>query len=96
MQLVALGAIATRAEDRFDLNISKPALLQSVLSGGDDYELVFTAAPALRAEISAAATSSQTPVTRIGHIDAECGLRLVDGGGAIRDGTFTAFDHFAR
>jgi thiamine-monophosphate kinase len=96
MQLVALGAIATRAEDRFDLNISKPALLQSVLSGGDDYELVFTAAPALRAEISAAATSSQTPVTRIGRIDSERGLRLVDAGGAIRDGTFTAFDHFAR
>ena len=95
MQLVALSAVAKRAEGLFDLNISETDLLQSVLSGGDDYELVFTAAPSLRAEVSAASAASQTPVTRIGHIDAERGLRLVDGSGAVQDVAFAAFDHFA-
>jgi thiamine-monophosphate kinase len=95
MQLVALSAVAKRAEGLFDLNISETDLLQSVLSGGDDYELVFTAAPSLRAEVSAAAAASQTPVTRIGHIDTERGLRLVDAGGAVQDVAFAAFDHFA-
>jgi thiamine-monophosphate kinase len=68
--------------------------LRCVLGGGDDYELVFCAAPAQRAAVLAAAQASATPVTRIGRIDSAPGLRLVDGQGAPVANTFTSFDHF--
>jgi thiamine-monophosphate kinase len=70
-------------------------LLQHVLSGGDDYELVFTAAPARRDAVHAAALAGNTPVTRIGRIDAAPGLRLLDAQGRTLDQHFQSFDHFA-
>jgi thiamine-monophosphate kinase len=69
--------------------------LQCVLAGGDDYELVFTAPVHQRAAVQAASTASATPVTRIGQIEAQAGLRLVDGDGAPVANTFASFDHFA-
>jgi thiamine-monophosphate kinase len=71
-------------------------VLQHVLSGGDDYELVFTAAPALRDAVHAAALAGNTPVTRIGRIDAAPGLRLLDAQGRTLDQQFQSFDHFAK
>ena len=65
------------------------------LSGGDDYELLFTAPVAQRTSVAQAAGESQTPVTRIGQIDAHCGLRLVDEQGQAVPNDFTSFDHFA-
>jgi thiamine-monophosphate kinase len=71
-------------------------VLQHVLSGGDDYELVFTAPPARRSAVRAAATASGTPVTRIGQINATPGLRLLDAQGATLSAqNFASFDHFA-
>lgn len=71
-------------------------VLRHVLSGGDDYELVFTAAQSQRAAVQAAAAASQTPVTRVGRIDAAPGLRLLGTDGqALADPGFQAFDHFA-
>lgn len=64
------------------------------LAGGDDYELLFTASSDRRDAVSAAAQSCQTPVTRIGRIEAEQGLRLVDGRGQLAPNTYTSFDHF--
>jgi len=64
------------------------------LAGGDDYELVFTAPREQRDAVQAAAQQSQTPVTRIGTIDAEAGLRLVDAQGAALSNSFAGFDHF--
>ena len=64
------------------------------LAGGDDYELLFTAPADARALVNAAAHTSQTPVTRIGTINAEHGLRLVDGQGHPVANTFASFDHF--
>ena len=69
--------------------------LKTVFSGGDDYELAFTAPPAARLAVAAASTSSQTPVTRIGVIESKSGLRLVDGKGLPVDGRFASFNHFA-
>ncbi len=63
-------------------------------AGGDDYELCFTAPAAARAAILAAAGSVATPVTRVGSIDAQPGLRLVDAGGAALDLQLAGFDHF--
>lgn len=76
--------------------ISTTTALQCVLSGGDDYELVFTAAPSSRAAVQAASIASTTPVTRIGQIESTPGLRLVDGHGAPVSNTFASFDHFGQ
>jgi thiamine-monophosphate kinase len=65
-----------------------------VLSGGDDYELVFTAPQANRAALEALSAELALPLTRIGSIEAG-GARLVvrDAAGAPiapRGG----YDHF--
>jgi thiamine-monophosphate kinase len=69
--------------------------LEFVLAGGDDYELAFTAPPAQRGAVEAAAKNSGTAVTRIGQIEAEPGLRLFDAAGQRVMRTYGSFDHFA-
>ncbi len=65
------------------------------LSGGDDYELLFTAAPGAADKVLAAGRQSGVTVTAIGRIEeAACGLRLVDADGASFDQQYDAFDHF--
>jgi thiamine-monophosphate kinase len=64
-------------------------------AGGDDYELCFTAPAANRDAILAAGEQSGTPVTRAGRIEAEHGLRLVDGDGAPLPLDLRGWDHFA-
>ena len=89
--LIAFRKANTRASDQIDQKIQ----LQCVLAGGDDYELAFTAPPALRAAVVAAAQQAATPVTRIGCIERQPGLRLVDGAGRAVPNVYTSFDHFA-
>jgi thiamine-monophosphate kinase len=71
-----------------------PDQLALSLAGGDDYELVFTAAADQRAAVFAAAGNAQTPVTRIGRITSEPGLYLVDAQGLAMPNTYHSFDHF--
>jgi thiamine-monophosphate kinase len=67
-----------------------------VLAGGDDYELVFTAPPAMRDRIRQAGAQGGVATTRIGRITAERGLRVVDAGGRPLDiHAARSFDHFA-
>ena len=68
--------------------------LRSVLQGGDDYELVFTAPASARAAVEVAARLSHTPVRRVGHIVKETGLILIDGQGARQSFAGAGFDHF--
>ena len=92
----ALAGLAARAHrDWPAAGVSPAQALRCVLSGGDDYELLFTAPPAAREAIHAAAQRSSTPVTCIGHIDAQPGLCLLDAAGAEMPNHFTSFDHFA-
>jgi thiamine-monophosphate kinase len=73
-----------------------PELLRlCALSGGDDYELLFTAPADRRDAVAAAAQRAGTSVARIGRIEAERGLRIVDAGGKSVAQRFGAFDHFA-
>ena len=89
--LIAISALPISARGQFD-----PELLhQCTLAGGDDYELAFTAPVARRAAVAAAALASSTPVTRIGRIEAEPGLRLVDAQGRPVARRYASFDHFA-
>jgi thiamine-monophosphate kinase len=69
--------------------------LEYVLAGGDDYELAFTAPPARREAVQAAARQAGTPVTRIGVIEPQPGLRLVDAQGNHVRTRYGSFDHFA-
>ena len=73
-----------------------PAALQRefTLAGGDDYELVFSAPPRRAADVVRAAHASGVQITRIGRLDAEPGLRLVDASGAAVANGFGSFDHF--
>jgi len=81
-----LGVVAPLSED---------ILRAAVLAGGDDYELLFTAAPAMRAAVANAGVLGSTRVTRIGHILAEPGLRVVDEQGMPVDASrWHSFDHF--
>jgi thiamine-monophosphate kinase len=45
-----------------------PALLPALVTGGDDYELLFTAAPEAAGALRAAAARAGTPVARIGRM----------------------------
>jgi thiamine-monophosphate kinase len=69
--------------------------LEYVLAGGDDYELLFTAAAAQRDGVQAAARQAGIAVTRIGSIEAAAGLRLVDAAGQPLERRYGSFDHFA-
>ena len=79
---------------QFDATYGPDLALQCVLAGGDDYELVFCAAPAQREAIDALAQTLALPLTRIATIEAAPGLRLVDAQGEPLQATFASFDHF--
>lgn len=64
------------------------------LAGGDDYELCFTAPPAAQGAVREAAAANHTPVTCIGRIEAERGVRIMAPGGQQLPMRFTSFDHF--
>jgi thiamine-monophosphate kinase len=68
--------------------------LECVLGGGDDYELAFTAPAQRRDAVAQAARAAGVPVTRIGRIEAEPGLRVVDARGEPVPQRFVSFDHF--
>jgi thiamine-monophosphate kinase len=76
-------------------HLSEDDLRTAALSGGDDYELAFTAAPGVRAAVLAAAQASGTPVTRVGRIEATPGLRLLGADGQPISPHYRSFDHFA-
>jgi len=69
--------------------------LEFALSGGDDYELCFTAPVNQRELVHAAAWETNTPVTRIGRITQEQGLVVLDPQGQPIAKRFASFDHFA-
>jgi thiamine-monophosphate kinase len=68
---------------------------ECLLHGGDDYELLFTAAPGDRERVAAAAAASHTPVSRIGRLRAAPALVLVDAAGERHALAPRGHDHFA-
>ena len=75
----------------------------AILAGGDDYELLFTVPADRRAEVQALGDRLGLPVSRIGRIEPEPGLRLWQGeldrwdGDAAHQAVanrWTSFDHF--
>ncbi|MQX35054.1 thiamine-phosphate kinase [Roseospira navarrensis] len=58
-----------------------PALRDSVLGGGDDYELLFAVPPERGDAVEAAAREAGVSVARIGRLEAAPGIRIVDAAG---------------
>lgn len=84
---VPLGPAARRAVD------ADPRLREIVVTGGDDYELVFTAAPAHRAAVAAAADAAGVPVTEIGRIVGGGGVSVLDPAGRPMPLVRTGWQH---
>jgi len=75
---------------------AQPAALQHecLLAGGDDYELLFSAAPSRRDAVLAAGAAAGVGVTRCGSVEPGSRLRVVDGHGAPLGIALRGFDHF--
>jgi thiamine-monophosphate kinase len=63
------------------------------LLGGDDYELCFTA-PAKQHDAVQALGNADLPVSCIGRIEAEAGVRCLDEGGELRGTAVRGYQHF--
>lgn len=77
--------------------------LDCILAGGDDYELVFTAPAARRADVQALGASLGLVLSRVGRIEAQAGLHLWRGeldpwpddpARLAVPNRWTSFDHF--
>ena len=90
INLIAIKSINTPANCQF----TPKKQLEYTLAGGDDYELAFTAPIVMREAVQAASLASETKVTRIGSVEAELGLRLVDANGKSVVNDFGSWDHF--
>jgi thiamine-monophosphate kinase len=55
-----------------------PNLFQAHISGGDDYELLFTASPSKVTQIAEIASTTKTPITNIGKIIAGDSVHLLE------------------
>jgi thiamine-monophosphate kinase len=75
--------------------LPEAARLECLLSGGDDYELLFTAPEAARDQVLGAGAAARTPVQRIGRIIAGAGLRLLGPDGREQPMDGRSYDHFA-
>lgn len=85
LPLAPLLALGARPEDA----------RRALLTGGDDYELLFTAAPARRDDVLRVAAQLALPITRIGHITAAPGLILREADGRGVPVSPAGYDHFA-
>ena len=94
IELISNYAHRTRATGQFDGYISEKQCLEYVLAGGDDYELAFTAPVSRRDAVLAAASTAGVQASRIGQIDKQPGIRLVDVQGNVQPGRYASFDHF--
>jgi thiamine-monophosphate kinase len=66
------------------------------LCSGDDYELCFTLPPSHAGELGVLAAAAGCPLTQIGAVEAQQGLRWVLPNGQTWKGAAQGFDHFAQ
>lgn len=99
-KLAAVSGVALRIDaDAVPLSAAGHAYastrgIAGLITGGDDYQVLFTAPPQARAEITAAARAAETNVALIGDVIAGAGLRVVDAAGA--ELTFATAGHSHR
>jgi len=71
-----------------------PELVTTVLTGGDDYELLFTAPSQAEADLAALAAELALPLTPIGRLTEGAGVRVLDPSGAPLDLAAGGYRHF--
>lgn len=71
-----------------------PPVREALLAGGDDYELLFTAAPGSRREIVALSARLHLAISRIGRIAQGSGVTVLDESGAPIALPAKGFEHF--
>jgi thiamine-monophosphate kinase len=74
--------------------VADPSLIETALTGGDDYEIVCTVPPGKAAAFRNAAKAANVPVTEIGEIVAGVGSRFIGPGGATLAFKHVSFSHF--
>jgi len=72
----------------------EPALLRTVLTGGDDYEILLTCSPDDVAALTEAANAAGTLLTPIGEVTEGAGLALLDAEDRAVDVGPGRFEHF--
>lgn len=74
---------------------SDPALLETILTGGDDYEILAAVPPANEAAFERAADAAGVPVTRIGRVEeGQSPPRFIGADGAGLTLSRLGYDHF--
>jgi thiamine-monophosphate kinase len=77
------------------VGLPQPRQAELALAGGDDYELLFTAAPENRAALAAISRRLGLRLTPIGRITAGSAVRVLDARGATMSIDVRSYDHFA-
>jgi thiamine-monophosphate kinase len=73
---------------------AEPSLLETILAGGDDYEILCTVAPGKAEAFHAAAASLKVPLTEIGVVAQGEGARFLDAGGKALQLSHLSYSHF--
>jgi thiamine-monophosphate kinase len=73
---------------------AEPALMETVLTGGDDFEVIATVAPDRFEDLRGEAAAAGVMVTRIGTIEAGEGTRLRDVDGRVLAFQRPSYSHF--
>ncbi len=94
-----LGAVLSQADIPLSpaaaaMVTAKPALWQDILAGGDDYELVFTAAPERHAEILALSKDLGARISKVGTMAPDLGVKVVGVDGHPVHLAGTGYRHF--
>ncbi|WP_417463556.1 thiamine-phosphate kinase [Kordiimonas sp.] len=71
-----------------------PEYEDSIYAGGDDYELVFTAAASKRAKLEEICADAGVRLAVVGRITENTGIRLIDQNGKLVHTERTGFQHF--
>lgn len=96
----ALGAMVELAKLPLSRSAAKAlaadaSLIETIATGGDDYELLFAAPPSARAAIMRAAAAANTPAARIGSFSkGAVQVRFVDAAGSAQRFARAGFTHF--
>lgn len=90
--LVEVDALPTSDGLRDAFGIDQRRLLQA--TGGDDYELCFSVAPASRGAVLSAAREAGVAVTRVGRVTAGEGVTVCDAGGEAWSAPAPGWVHF--
>ena len=72
----------------------RPNLQEVILTGGDDYELLFAADPAVTATVESTARKLKLPITKIGRMTDGNGVRVRDEKGQLVPLAVAGWNHF--